>query len=360
MERVAMSSITEQLPRRAVEALTKETEQSTTTPTTKKQYKSSLDFAGTRVSREQEIHLARIIQQGVVLHKVRTTAEGGASEKSTLSRQEWADLAGLSATELRRRVIDYRKAKQALVTANLGLVHAVVNQQWPIYYKLGITKEELVQEGSLGLMRAAELFDPERGLRFSTYATIWTKASLSNSHLTELVRLPAREKTKWNKINRAHKDLEENGSKATVQELAAATGMSVDEVLETQRKMSQAQRVLSLDYEYNQQSRSGTQSTAMNTMENNKAFQEDSDLAEKTRMQADLVAAMTQNLTAREARLMRLRYGLSDGRPRSLAECADAMGLSQTRVQQLSKECLKKLREAAEAESLQEYLLTIA
>jgi RNA polymerase primary sigma factor len=174
------------------------------------------------------------------------------------------------------------------------------------------------------------------------------------------VRLPAREKTKWNKINRAHKDLEENGSKATVQELAAATGMSVDEVLETQRKMSQAQRVLSLDYEYNQQSRSGTQSTAMNTMENNKAFQEDSDLAEKTRMQADLVAAMTQNLTAREARLMRLRYGLSDGRPRSLAECADAMGLSQTRVQQLSKECLKKLREAAEAESLQEYLLTIA
>jgi DNA-directed RNA polymerase sigma subunit (sigma70/sigma32) len=52
----------------------------------------------------------------------------------------------------------------------------VVNQQWPIYYRLGITKEELVQEGSLNLMRAAELFDPERGLRFSTYATIWTKA----------------------------------------------------------------------------------------------------------------------------------------------------------------------------------------
>lgn len=356
MERMAMSSITEQLPRRAVEALTKETEQRN--PPTKKQYKSSLDFAGTRVSREEEIHLARIIQQGVVLHNIRTTAEG-VGEKS-LSRQDWADLAGVSATELRRRVIDYRKAKQALVTANLGLVHAVVNQQWPIYYKLGITKEELVQEGSLGLMRAAELFDPERGLRFSTYATIWTKASLSNSHLTELVRLPAREKTKWNKIMRAHKDLEENGSKATVQELAAATGLAVEEVLETQRKMSQAQRVLSLDYEYNQQSRSGTESTAMNTVQNDKAFQEDSDLAEKTRMQADLVAAMTKNLTAREARLMRLRYGLSDSRPRSLAECADAMGLSQTRVQQLSQQCLKKLREAAEAESLEEYLLTIA
>jgi RNA polymerase sigma factor (sigma-70 family) len=355
MERVAMASITEQLPQRAVEALTKTKKKTTTT---NKEYKSSLNFAGTRVSREQEIHLARIIQQGVVLHNVRTQAEA-AGDKS-LTRQEWADLAGLSPTELRRQVIDYRKAKQELVTANLGLVHAVVNHQWPIYHKLGVTKEELVQEGSLGLMRAAELFDPERGLRFSTYATIWTKGVLSNSHLTELVRLPQREKTKWNKIVRAHKDLEENGAKATVQELAAATGMTVEEVLETQIKMSQAQRVLSLDYEYNTQSRSGTQSTSINTVQNDKAFQEDVNLAEKTRMQADVVAAMARNLDAREARLMRLRYGLSDGQPRSLAECADAMGLSHTRVQQLSQQCLKKLRSASEAKSLEEYLLTIA
>jgi RNA polymerase sigma factor (sigma-70 family) len=266
----------------------------------------------------------------------------------------------LSAKELRRKVSDYRKAKQELVTANLGLVHAVVNQQWAVYSKLGIAKEELVQEGSLGLLRAAELFDPERGLRFSTYATIWTKASLSNSHMTELVHLPAREKTKWNKIVRAHKDLQEAGETATVHELAAVTGMAVEEVLATQRKMSQAQRVLSLDYEYNTLSRSGTESVAVNTMQNDKAFQQDADLAERTQMHADVVAAMTRNLDAREARLMRLRYGLSDGHMRSLAECADAMGLSQTRVQQLSQQCLKKLREAVEAESLEEYLLTIA
>ena len=67
-----------------------------------------------------------------------------------------------------------------------------------------------------------------------------------------------------------------------------------------------------------------------------------------------------RNLDAREARLVRLRYGLSDGVTRSIAECADAMGLSRTRVQQLNQRCLQKLREAAEAESLQEYLLTIA
>jgi RNA polymerase sigma factor (sigma-70 family) len=349
MEKMAMSSITEQLPQRAVQALRQE-------KSTKRS--SNLNYAGNRVSHEQEIHLARIIQQGVVLHNLRSNQETAAGR--SLTRQEWADLAGLSAKELRRKVSDYRKAKQELVTANLGLVHAVVNQQWAVYSKLGIAKEELVQEGSLGLLRAAELFDPERGLRFSTYATIWTKASLSNSHMTELVHLPAREKTKWNKIVRAHKDLQEAGETATVHELAAVTGMAVEEVLATQRKMSQAQRVLSLDYEYNTLSRSGTESVAVNTMQNDKAFQQDADLAERTQMHADVVAAMTRNLDAREARLMRLRYGLSDGHMRSLAECADAMGLSQTRVQQLSQQCLKKLREAVEAESLEEYLLTIA
>lgn len=365
LEKVAMASITEQLPQRAVQAFNRESSASKTTTTTTTTLKhknskptSSLNNAGARVSREQEIHLARIIQQGVVLHNLRSQAESKADQ--SLSRQEWADLAGISAKELRRRVSDYRKAKQDLVTSNLGLVHAVVNQQWPNYRKFGFTKEELVQEGSLGLLRAAELFDPERGLRFSTYATIWTKASLSNSHMTELVRLPSREKTKWNKIVRAHKDLEDAGEKTTVKELAAATGMTFEEVLATQRKMSQAQRVLSLDYEYDSQSRSGMESRSVNTMENDKALQQDADLSERTQLHADVVAAMARNLDAREARLVRLRYGLSDGRVRSLRECAEAMGLSQTRVQQLSQKCLKKLRQAAEAESLEEYLLTIA
>jgi DNA-directed RNA polymerase sigma subunit (sigma70/sigma32) len=102
-------------------------------------------------------------------------------------------------------------------------------------------------------------------------------------------------------------------------------------------------------------------------------------LALVTQLRADLIASLAKNLTPREARLMRLRYGLNDqtsGRgggggssnnssssvttQRSLAECADCMGLSQSRVQQLALRCLKKLRRAEEAESLQEYLLTIA
>ena len=347
LEKVAMASIPEQLPRPAVNALRKT---------------KGLSYAISRVSPEEEIELAKLIQQGVKLHKLRSDFEASEGRKPT--RAEWAKQSGLSsAKQLRRHVANYRKAKQLLVSANIGLVHAVVKSQYNKIRKSGLTFEELVQEGSLGLLRAAELFDPNRGLRFSTYATIWIKGQLSNSHVVEPIRLPQREKTKWNKIMKAHNELvEQSGGAAepTVEELANHVGMSVNDVMTTKRKMNQVSQVLSLDYEYNSQSRSGTETTSRNMMENDKNFRADVDLAERTQMHADVVAAMARNLDAREARLVRLRYGLADGRQRSLAECAEAMGISQTYAQNIASKCLKKLREASEAESLEEYLLTIA
>jgi RNA polymerase primary sigma factor len=353
MEKVAMASIPEQLPQPAVNALRN----------TNNQASRGLNFASCRVSPEEEIELGKMIQQGVQLHGLRSDFEANHSRKP--SRSEWAQVAGLdSAKQLRRLVANYRKAKQLLVSANMGLVHTVVKSQYHKIRKSGLTFDELVQEGSLGLLRAAELFDPNRGLRFSTYATIWIKGQLSNSHVVEPIVLPQREKTKWNKINRAHYELiEENGgaSEPTVEELADHVGMSVSDVMATKRKMSQVSQVLSLDYQYSSQSRSGTESSSsLNLMDKDKNFRADVDLAERTQMHADVVAAMARNLDAREARLMRLRYGLTDGRQRSLAECADAMGISQTYAQNIASRCLKKLREASEAESLEEYLLTIA
>ena len=347
LEKVAMSSIPEQLPRPAVNAL---------------RNSSGLNFSGKRVSPEEEIELAKLVQKGVKLHLLRSDFEEKEGRKP--NRIEWTKLAGLeSAKELRRQVADYRRAKQLLVSANLGLVHAVVKAQYASFRKTGLSYDEIVQEGSLGLIRAAELFDPSRGLRFSTYATIWIKGTLSNSHVVEPVKLPKREKTKWSKIVKAHNELAKaNGGagEPTVEELSNHVGMKVSDVLATMRKMNQVKQVLSLDYEYKTQSRSGIESGSLNKLETDKAFMADADLAERTQMQADVVAAMARNLDAREARLMRLRYGLADGRTRTLSECAEAMGLSQTRVQNIATKCLKKLREAVDAESLEEYLLTIA
>ncbi|CAB9508275.1 sigma factor SigA [Seminavis robusta] len=340
MEKVAMSSIPQQLPRPAIDAF---------------------NYGADRVSHEQELELGRMIQRGVALHKLKADFES--KEKREISRWEWTELAELdSPKELRKQVSAYRQAKQLLVSANMGLVHAVVKKQYHTIRRLsGLSKEELIQEGSLGLLRAAELFDPSRGLRFSTYATIWIKGTLQNSHISDgSITLPQREKTKWNKIVKAHAELKKLKGEPTVEEIAHHLGMKVGEVLSTKKKMSQAQQVMSLDYEYATQTRSGTETGSQNKMENDAAFRADADLAERTQMHADVVATMARNLDAREARLMRLRYGLGDGKTRSLRECAQAMGLSETRTQQLAKQCLKKLREAAEAESLEEYLLTVA
>lgn len=364
IEKVAMSSIPEQLPQPAVNALREKNNK-------RKKGNTNNDHtirrsSATRLTHDEELELGKMIQLGVKLHKIKSEYE--TKHATNLSRSEWAKVAGVgSASQLRRDVANYRRAKQLLVSANVGLVHAVVRKQYATGRKTitGTPFEELVQEGSLGLLRAAELFDPSRGLRFSTYATIWIKGALSHSHVEETIRIPDRKRTEWNKIRRAHDELiEQNGvghQEPTAEQVAERVGMKVEDVIAFRRKMKQTKLVLSLDYEYKTQSRSGADTeSSMGVMEVDEAFQADADLAERIQLQADIVAAMAENLTPREARLMRLRYGLTDGHQRSLQECAQAMGLSETRVQQLAKGCLKKLKEAAEAESLEEYLLTVA
>lgn len=331
--------------------------------------KNGLQKAPSRVTPEEEIELARVIQRGVQLHSIKTDFE--TKHGRDITRQEWTELAGLdSPKELRRLVSIYRKAKNKLVTANMGLVYAIVKSNGSYQRARGISEEEMVQEGSLGLIRAAELFDPSRGLRFSTYATIWIKGVLSNSNLDQTISLPLREKSKWNKIRKAEEDLiaehdngesDATGYKPSAEDIARVTGLSPEDVAATRRKMTATRNVLSLDYQYESRSRGGgVESDAFEALQNDKAFMADADLAERLQLRADVLAALVRNLDPREGRLMRLRYGLKDGRMRTIEECAEAMGISRARCHQLAAGCLKKLREADDAESLQEYLLTVA
>lgn len=315
-----------------------------------------------KVTPEEEIELGKMIQKGVKLHKIRASFEEEHDRKPT--KAEWSKAAGLDTiTALRMEVANYRRAKQLLVSANIGLVHAVIKPQYQsLKQQAGLTYDEFIQEGSLGLIRAAELFDSGRGLRFSTYATIWIKGALSNSHVQEQITVPLRERAKFNKIRKGHEELAalQDGVEPSIEELANHLGMAVAEVMETKRRFKSAQQVLSLDYQTTSQTRSGTANGTFNRMESDKNFRADADLAQRTQLQADVVAAMAANLNARDARLLRLRYGLADGRTRTLRECAEAMGISQTHAQNIASKCLKKLREAAEADSLLEYFLSIA
>jgi len=332
-----------------------------------------------RVSHEEELKLAYIIQKGVEINRLKSKFEK--TENREITRQEWTDLAKLdSPKELRRLVSNYRQAKNKLVMANMGLVHAVVRTRLNASGSSkniantsgGISYEELVQEGSLGLLRAAELFDPSKGLRFSTYATIWIKGVLGNSSLGEAITLPLREKNKWNKIQKAVEELSiENNEKTdgngglkcrpSHDDIASRGGMRSEEVKKVMTKMKRARNVLSLDYQYNSHSRSGTESQHyQSAFSNDKNLMDDVDLVEKVQLRADILGALSRNLDRREAHLMRLRYGLKDGKTRTIEECAKTMGISRARVQQLASGCLKKLREAKDVESLQEYLLSVA
>ena len=326
-----------------------------------------------RVSHDEEIQLARIIQRGVEMHNIKSKFEE--KHGRDITRQEWAELAQLeSPKQLRRMVSDYRQAKNNLVMANMGLVHALVRSRMGISggsgnHKTGndgISYEEMVQEGSLGLLRAAELFDPSRGLRFSTYATIWIKGVLGNSSMSETITVPLRERAKWNKIQTAIVDLQmEFGAKddsyrPSHDHIAGRSGMDIETVKQVVSKMKRAKNVLSLDYQYETQGRSGGAEGKFEALNNDKNLMDDVDLVERLHVRADVIAAIVRNLDPREARLIRLRYGLNDGRTRSIKDCAEAMGISQSLAQQLAAGCLKKLREADDAESLQEYLLSVA
>merc|ERR1719148_354802 len=362
-----MSSVPEQLPQPAVNAFRQQQHQYK-----EKRKSNDLEFSSAqKVSPAEEIELAKMIQRGVWLHKLKTDRE--ATDGRSMSRSEWAKLANLeSATQLRREVATYRRAKQLLVSANMGLVHTVVKKNYyDVKRRSGITYEELVQEGSLGLLRAAELFDPSRGIRFSTYATIWIKGILGNSSLGETITLPLREKNKWNKIQKVVQELsiennektDGNGSgkcRPSHKDIASRGGMRSEDVKKVMTKMKRAKNVLSLDYQYASHSRSGTESHQHQAFAGDKNLMDDVDLVEKLQLRADIVSALSRNLDQREAHLMRLRYGLKDGKTRTIEECAITMGVSRARVQQLAVGCLKKLREADDAESLQEYLLSIA
>lgn len=310
-----------------------------------------------RVTHEEELELAAIIQQGAKVNLKKAEMEKHLGRK--VSKAEWAKSVGLPSPELRRLISNYRSAKNKLVMANMGLVHAVVKgNRFQGGLRNAASYEELVQEGSLGLLRAAELFDPTRGLRFSTYATIWIKGVLGNTKVHEQVITPARVRTKVNKISSAVNELNELNDNVTDEAIAGRTGMTTDEVKDTRERVHKTRNLLSLDYTYT--TSTGKGDTRESTLYGDSALVDDYNSVETVALQADVLSTMTRNLKSREVELIRYRYGFVDGNSYTLQQCADKMGLSFSRAQQLSSSCLKKLRKAEEAESLQEYLLTIA
>ena len=279
---------------------------------------------------EDEVELAKSIEAGLY-------AEEKMNSGFTLSTGDRADLEWLAADGVR--------GKQRLIEANLRLVVSIAKR----YIGRGLVFLDLIQEGNLGLIRAVEKFDYTRGYKFSTYATWWIRQAITRAIADQArtIRVPVHMVETINKLARVQRQLhQELGREATVEELAAEMGVEPDRVAEIQRI---AQEPVSL------QSPIGEEESDLGD------FIEDADAvvpieAAAFIMLQDQLDRVLCELSEREQRIIQLRFGLSDGHPRTLEEVGREFGVTRERIRQIESKTLAKLRHPSRALLLREYL----
>lgn len=260
----------------------------------------------------------------------------------------WAEEVGLEAKELQRRLREGRRARDRMIQANLRLVVAVAKK----YQQRGMELLDLVQEGTLGLERAVEKFDPTRGFRFSTYSYWWIRQGITRAIATQsrTIRLPVHVTEKLNRIKRVQQEIAaEKGRLASVSDLARELGLSEETVRMT---LMRVPRSVSLETRVGKD-----QDTQLGDL-----LEDGSATPEQTLTRDSLhddLEHLLDELTPREAEVIRSRFGLEDDHPRTLAEIGEAMALSRERVRQIETRALIKLRQPQRRSKVKDYILCL-
>ena len=250
------------------------------------------------------------------------------------------------AVDLDRLVVMGRMAKRRLIEANLRLVVSVAKR----YVGRGLTMLDLVQEGNLGLIRAVEKFDYARGYKFSTYATWWIRQAMSRALADQArtIRVPVHVVELINRVVRVQRRmLQERGYEPTPEEVAVQLDLAPERVSEVLRL---AQEPVSLHAPVGEED-----DVALGDLI------EDGDAASPVESAAFLLLrehleAVLSTLGERERKVVQLRYGLMDGRPRTLEEIGRIFGVTRERIRQIESKTLNKLRDHAFADQLRGYL----
>lgn len=250
------------------------------------------------------------------------------------------------AVDLDRLVVMGRMAKRRLIEANLRLVVSVAKR----YVGRGLTMLDLVQEGNLGLIRAVEKFDYARGYKFSTYATWWIRQAMSRALADQArtIRVPVHVVELINRVVRVQRRmLQERGCEPTPEEVAAQLDLTPERVGEVLRL---AQEPVSLHAPVGEED-----DVSLGDLI------EDGDAASPVESAAFLLLrehleAVLSTLGERERKVVQLRYGLADGRPRTLEEIGQIFGVTRERIRQIESKTLNRLRDHAFADQLRGYL----
>ncbi|MEV7523291.1 RNA polymerase sigma factor [Streptomyces sp. NPDC091371] len=256
------------------------------------------------------------------------------------------DLDSQLAVDLDKLVVMGRMAKRRLIESNLRLVVSVAKR----YVGRGLTMLDLVQEGNLGLIRAVEKFDYARGYKFSTYATWWIRQAMSRALADQArtIRVPVHVVELINRVVRVQRRmLQERGYEPTAEEVAVHLELTPERVMEVLRL---AQEPVSLHAPVGEED-----DVALGDLI------EDGDAASPVESAAffllrEHLEAVLSTLGERERKVVQLRYGLADGRPRTLEEIGRIFGVTRERIRQIESKTLNKLRDHAFADQLRGYL----
>ena len=287
---------------------------------------------------DEEILLGRKVQRLMQIKEAE-------SELEVKDNDSLAQVLGLTTKELRRELRDGEKAKDKMVTANLRLVVSVAKK----YTKRNMELLDIIQEGTIGLVRGVEKFDPGRGYKFSTYAYWWIRQGITRAiaEKSRAIRLPIHVTENLNKLKKAQRELSQmNGAMPNVFQLSDHLGLTVDEIKDL---MCKARQPTSLEIKIGE----NRDTSLIDLLEDESQLPDM--LLERAHIKED-IRELIKDLPEMQAAVISMRYGIGDEmfEPMSMTAIGQLLNMSRDRVRTLEHKALRTLRE--QSQSINDYL----